>query len=44
MGIGNTVLGSAANNALWSLALLLLIISLLFNLIIRWIGHKGEMK
>ena len=44
MGIGNTVVGSAANNALWSLALLLLIISLLFNLVIRWIGHKGEMK
>ncbi|MBU3851465.1 MAG: phosphate ABC transporter permease subunit PstC [Candidatus Paralactobacillus gallistercoris] len=44
MGIGNTVLGSAANNALWSLALLLLLISLLFNLVIRWIGRKGEIK
>ncbi|MCI1985237.1 MAG: phosphate ABC transporter permease subunit PstC [Lactobacillus sp.] len=43
-GIGNTVMGSLENNALWSLALLLLLMSLAFNLLIRWIGKKGEMK
>ncbi|WP_407892059.1 phosphate ABC transporter permease subunit PstC [Lacticaseibacillus sp. N501-2] len=43
-GIGNTVMGSLDNNALWSLALLLLLMSLAFNLLIRWIGKKGEMK
>ncbi|WP_127848926.1 phosphate ABC transporter permease subunit PstC [Lacticaseibacillus hulanensis] len=43
-GIGNTVMGSLENNALWSLALLLLLMSLAFNLIVRWIGKRGEMK
>ena len=42
-GIGNTVMGSLENNALWSLALLLLLMSLAFNLLIRWIGKKGEL-
>lgn len=44
MGIGNTVMGSLENNVLWSLALLLLLMSLFFNIIIRWIGKKGAMK
>jgi len=43
-GIGNTVMGSLENNALWSLALLLLLMSLFFNIMIRWIGKKGELK
>lgn len=43
-GIGNTVMGSLENNALWSLALLLLLMSLAFNLVVRWIGKRGEMK
>ena len=43
-GIGNTVMGSLENNALWSLALLLLLMSLAFNLLIRWIGKKGELN
>ncbi|MFD1429786.1 phosphate ABC transporter permease subunit PstC [Lacticaseibacillus mingshuiensis] len=43
-GIGNTVMGSLENNALWSLALLLLLMSLAFNLLIRWIAKKGEIK
>lgn len=42
-GIGNTVMGSLASNALWSLALLLLLMSLGFNLLVRWIGKKGAM-
>lgn len=36
-------MGSLANNALWSLALLLLLMSLLFNLLVRLIGRKGAM-
>ncbi|MBE9388015.1 phosphate ABC transporter permease subunit PstC [Vagococcus salmoninarum] len=44
MGIGNTIMGTLENNVLWSLALLLLMMSLLFNIVIRLIGKKGEMK
>lgn len=42
-GIGNTVMGSLDNNILWSLALILLLMSLVFNLVIRAIGKKGAM-
>ncbi len=44
MGIGNTIMGTLENNVLWSLALLLLLMSLLFNIVIRMIGKKGAMK
>ena len=44
MDMGNTVAGSAWNNALWSMALLLLVISFVFILIIRAIGKRGEIK
>lgn len=44
MGIGNTIMGTLENNVLWSLALILLTMSLLFNILIRWIGKKGAMK
>jgi phosphate transport system permease protein len=40
-GIGNTVMGSLENNVLWSLALILLLMSLVFNIIIRAIAKKG---
>ncbi|WP_172189082.1 phosphate ABC transporter permease subunit PstC [Lentilactobacillus kribbianus] len=43
-GMGNTVMGSLQNNALWSLALLLLLMSLFFNLLIHLIGRKGAFK
>ncbi|WP_311408279.1 phosphate ABC transporter permease subunit PstC [Liquorilactobacillus uvarum] len=43
MGIGNTVMGTVANNALWSLALILLLMSLFFNIVVRLIGRKGRM-
>lgn len=39
--IGNTTSGSEWNNALWSMALLLLLISFLFILVIRLVGKKG---
>lgn len=43
MGIGNTVMGTTANNALWSLALVLLLMSLLFNVLVRWVVRKRKM-
>ena len=42
MDMANTVFGSEWNNALWSLALILLIISFIFILLIRKIGSRGE--
>ena len=44
MGIGNTVMGSMQNDVLWTLALILLVMSLIFNIIIRLIGKRGELK
>ena len=38
--LGNTVNGTLANNALWSLALFLLLMSLAFNLVVRIIGKR----
>lgn len=43
MDMANTVFGTAWNDALWAMALLLLIISFIFILIIRRIGRRGEM-
>lgn len=40
-GIGNSVMGAADNNALWSLALILLVMSLIFNLLIHLVSKKG---
>ena len=40
-GIGNSVMGTTDNNALWSLALILLIMSLVFNLLIHLVSKKG---
>lgn len=40
--MGNTVMGTLPNNALWSLALLLLIMALFFNFLVRLIGKKGQ--
>lgn len=44
MDMGNTSFGTAWNDALWTLAFLLLIISFIFILIIRIIGKRGEVK
>ncbi|MGL4847657.1 MAG: phosphate ABC transporter permease subunit PstC [Clostridium sp.] len=44
MDITNTVSGSAWNDALWSMALILLIISFIFILIVRIIEKRGEVK
>jgi phosphate transport system permease protein len=40
--MGNTTTGSEWNDALWSLALLLLIISFLFIILIRQIGKRRD--
>ncbi len=42
--MGNTIMGTLSNNALWSLALILLFMSLFFNLLVRLIAKRGEMK
>lgn len=42
--MGNTVTGSEYNNALWTMALLLLLISFIFILLIRVVGRKGGVK
>lgn len=44
MGMGNEAMGTVYNDVLWSLALLLLIMSLVFILIIHLIGRKGGTK
>lgn len=42
MGIGNTVMGTVQNNVLWSLALVLLTMSLAFNTLIKLITREGK--
>ncbi|KMY43754.1 phosphate ABC transporter permease [Bacillus sp. FJAT-27916] len=44
MDMSNTLNGTAWNNALWSLALILLVMSFLFIMIIRFIGNRGGTK
>lgn len=44
MSMGNTVMGTLENNVLWSLATILLIMALFFNILTRWIGKKGAVK
>ena len=42
MGIGNTVMGTVQNNVLWSLAIVLLLMSLVFNMIMKFITREGK--
>ncbi|WP_334329091.1 phosphate ABC transporter permease subunit PstC [Companilactobacillus sp. HBUAS59699] len=42
--IGNTVMGTLPNDALWSLALILLLMSLFFNMLVRFIGKRGNIN
>ncbi|MFB6468978.1 phosphate ABC transporter permease subunit PstC [Cytobacillus sp. Hz8] len=44
MDMANTLNGTAWNDALWTLAMILLLISFLFILIIRWIGKRGAQE
>ncbi|MFL0266568.1 phosphate ABC transporter permease subunit PstC [Candidatus Clostridium radicumherbarum] len=42
MDMANTTFGSEWNNALWSMAFILLIISFIFIIIVRRLGKRGE--
>jgi phosphate transport system permease protein len=42
--MGNTVMGTVWNDALWSLALLLLMISFTFIIVIKLVGRRGMYK
>ena len=44
MDMGNTVTGTPWNNALWSMALLLLLITFAFIIVIHKIGSKGSLS
>nr|WP_235801505.1 phosphate ABC transporter permease subunit PstC [Heyndrickxia acidiproducens] len=44
MGMGNTVMGSVENNALWTLALILLLMSLVFIIIVRFLGRRRNLS
>jgi phosphate transport system permease protein len=44
MDMGNTVSGTLWNDALWSMALILLVVSFVFILIIKMISKRGEMR
>lgn len=44
MGMGNEAMGTVFNDALWSLALVLLVMSLVFILIVHLIGRKGAAR
>jgi phosphate transport system permease protein len=43
-GIGNTIMGTVQNNVLWSLALILLLMSLVFNIAMRMVARKGTLN
>lgn len=44
LNMGNTIQGTPYNNALWSMALLLLLMSFVFIMILRIIGRKGRVN
>ena len=44
MNMGNTVMGTTSNDALWTLALLLLLMSLVFNIVIKYLAKRGALS
>jgi phosphate transport system permease protein len=44
LDMGNTIPGTTWNNALWTMALVLLLISFVLNLAIRWIARRTQVK
>lgn len=44
MDMGETVTGTLYNNAIWSMGLILLVVSFVFILIIRVLGKKGDLR
>ncbi|RJE84695.1 phosphate ABC transporter permease subunit PstC [Paenibacillus sp. 1011MAR3C5] len=43
LSMGNTVSGSAHNNALWSLALILMVMTFVFVFIVRWLEKRSKL-
>jgi len=43
LSMGNTAMGSVANNALWSLALILMIMTFIFVFIVRWLERRSKL-
>ncbi|TVX98031.1 phosphate ABC transporter permease subunit PstC [Cohnella terricola] len=42
LSMGNTAMGTAANNALWSLGLILMIMTFIFVFIVRWLERRSK--
>ena len=42
LSMGNTVMGSPHNNALWTLALILMMMTFLFVFIVRWLERRSK--
>lgn len=42
LSMGNTVMGSAHNNALWTLALILMLMTFVFVFIVRWLEGRSK--
>ena len=42
LDMGNTVTGEPWNDALWTMGLMLLVISFAFVLFVRWLGSRGR--
>lgn len=42
LSMGNTVMGSVHNNALWSLALILMLMTFIFVFIVRWLEGRSK--
>ncbi|CAM3040018.1 phosphate ABC transporter permease subunit PstC [Paenibacillus sediminis] len=42
LSMGNTAMGSAQNNALWTLALILLLMTFVFVFIVRWLERRSK--
>jgi phosphate transport system permease protein len=44
LDMGNTIPGTTWNNALWTMALFLLIVSFLLNILVRYVVEKTRVK
>ncbi|MFC4596900.1 phosphate ABC transporter permease subunit PstC [Cohnella hongkongensis] len=42
LSMGNTAMGTVSNNALWSLALILMIMTFVFVFIVRWLERRSK--
>jgi phosphate transport system permease protein len=42
LSMGNTAMGSVANNALWSLAMILMLMTFVFVFIVRWLEGRSK--